>query len=269
MQQLYCSQKRWYIEGVPELDLTPGTWRIDDTGPEMMLHYAPAPGETFPADVTVPVVTQLITVNTKGSASVTLQNLELEHSANGPCSHSTLSQGHSWSVRGSATSQAQACDSDEALGAPAALSFSSCPKCCAVNLTFRDVGGYALEASHSPEFRANRLAVLGAGAGGIKVLGCVNGTVSNSWIKTFGLRYVPLPFSFALETLNPFVTSQPAGVGVVLSTSANAVVEYCDISGGLYNGLGGGGPNDTAIGSAYRFNHIHGNGHERYMFTSY
>ena len=26
--QAYCEQERWSIEGVPELPLTPGTWRI-------------------------------------------------------------------------------------------------------------------------------------------------------------------------------------------------------------------------------------------------
>eukprot|EP00040_Diaphanoeca_grandis_P009685 m.49744 g.49744 ORF g.49744 m.49744 type:complete len:772 (+) comp21110_c0_seq1:179-2494(+) len=262
---VYCSKHRWSIEGVPELPLVPGTWRISlDVNNTTFLHYAPVPGETFPADVVVPVVSELFVVQGQPAPTVNINNLVFMHSATTPCGSDggVVIDGDGSGVRDGVDAGGvdgvepdlrsrkikkvlggSACDSDEANGALRTLSIRGSPNSVVSNVTFRDVGGYGLGVTASNNFTATRVAVLGAGAGGISISACNNSIVSNTWVKDFGRR-------------------QPAGVGIVLSTSQHAVVEHCDISGGLYNGLAGGGTNDAAAYSAFRFNRIHGNGRE-------
>lgn len=228
--EAYCAQGRWSIEGVPELPLVPGTWRIslDGSSGSTTLHYRPAPAETFPATVYVPVVPQLIEVAAqRATASVVLRNLQLELSASGPCSDR----------RGGT------CSSDEAEDAYAAVQVSTSPHTIVQNLTLLDVGGYGLSVQGSSNCTIDRIAILGAGAGGVSLLRSDYSTVSNSWVRSFGRR-------------------QPAGVGVLMASSQHSVVEHCDISDGFFNGLAGGGTNNSGSYSTYRLNHVHSNGRE-------
>lgn len=177
---------------------------------------------------------RLLAVEGDPGPSVAIKNLIFEHSATGSC-QGILDAG---SLGG-----AKACDADNAAGAPPALSFTNSAMSSVVNSSFRDVGGYAITANHATGFIASRLSIRGAGAGGVYVQGSNHSIVSNTWIRDFGRR-------------------QPAGAGVVSINSQHAVVEHCDISGGLWNGLQGGGKLDSAAYSAFRFNRVHGNGRE-------
>ena len=228
--ETYCAQGRWSIEGVPELSLTPGKWRIsvDGSGGPTTLHYRPVPGESFPAAVHVPVVPQLIEVVAQSAtAPVILQNLHLELSASGACGDR----------------QGGTCSSDEAEDAYAAVQVSTSPYTIMQNLTLLDMGGYGLSVHGSSNCMIDRIIVLGAGAGGISLIRSDYSTISNSWVRGFGRR-------------------QPAGVGVLMASSQHSIVEHCDISDGFFNGLAGGGKNNSAAYSTYRFNHVHSNGRE-------
>jgi hypothetical protein len=47
-----------------------------------------------------------------------------------------------------------------------------------------------------------------------------------------------------------------------MTSCLNGTVSHCDVSGGLYSGLAGGGTDDSGAYSVFEYNHIHGNGRE-------
>lgn len=222
----YCSKQRYYLEGVPELPLTPGSWRVVTTSDgAATLEYAPLPSERWPASVVVPVLDTLLRV--ANAPSVVLRNFAVDYAFGGDCG-STLGI---------------ACDRDAALMAPAALSVMNSPGVQLTNLTFHNVGGFAVSCTGSDRVAFQRLASLGSGAGGLFARSCPHMLVNNSIVRGFGLRF-------------------PAAAGVTVQSSANSTVSHCDVSDGLSTGLSGGGTNDEGAFTTFTLNHVHGLGSE-------
>jgi hypothetical protein len=71
-----------------------------------------------------------------------------------------------------------------------------------------------------------------SGAGGIFIRSCEGVLVNNSIVRGYGKRF-------------------PAASGLTLTTSLNGTVSHCDVSGGLYSGLAGGGNNDAGAYSRF------------------
>eukprot|EP01051_Picozoa_sp_SAG22_P016787 SAG22_NODE_2448_length_2557_cov_7.838893_1_plen_700_part_00 len=230
----YCSKERWYIEGVPELRLQPGSGRWKATA--TTLFYAPVAGEPFPSLRTPVVVPTLGTLLEIYAANVSISNLQIEHTAG------VLGCGAPPAAPGGSRSPG-ACDADLAGMAPAAVSVGSAPGVAITNYTARDVGGYGIQAAHAAGIQIERSGFFGCGAGGVHIEFSPGARVANSFVVGFGQRY-------------------PAGVGVAVVNSPNGTVSHCDISGGLYNGLIFGSVKDSGAYSKYEFNIVHGNGHE-------
>ena len=231
----YCSRERWYIEGVPELDLPAGSgvWRASAT----QLFYAPVEGEAFVAGASAPtvVVPMVGTLLEVYAANVSISNLHTEHTAGAIGCGAVPLPG--------VKNAPGACDTDLAGMAPAAVNFGNSLGVKITNYTSRDIGGYGIAAQHSPGIQIERSSFFGCGAGGVKISFSDFARVSNSFVRGFGQRY-------------------PAGVGVSVTDCINGTVSHCDISGGLYNGIIFGSNGDAGAYSRYEFNIVHGNGHE-------
>ena len=228
---LYCSERRFYIEGVPELELTAGSWRMVHSSDGASLEYRPADGEQFPPTstpaVVVPVLPTLLQLY--GVRNVTLSNLSFEHTAAGDCH---------------ADAHAPACDSDEGAVARQALVLGGAAEAVTLrSLSFRQVGGFGLYAAGVSGLVVERVAALDCGSGGLFVRSCPGVLLNNSIVRGYGARFA-------------------AASGVTMTSCLRGTVSHCDVSGGLYSGLAGGGTNDGGAHSVFEFNHVHDNGSE-------
>ena len=230
----YCSGSRFYIEGVPELDLTPGSWRVIPAATSSSpahLEYRPAAKEVFPPSsasqpVVVPVLPTLLRLY--GVRDVTLANLTFENTAGGDCH---------------ADKNAKACDNDEGAVAHNAVVVGGADGVTLTSLTFRGIGGFALYASGTSGLVVQRVAALDCGSGGIFVRSCPAALINNTIVQGYGRRFA-------------------AASGLTMTGSRNGTISHCDVSGGIYSGLAGGGKDDSGAYSVFEFNHVHDNGSE-------
>ena len=223
----YCSEGRFYVEGVPEMKLVDkGSWRSTATE----LYFAPEDAGK-PIEAEVPVAETLVQIY---ASDVELSNLVIENTAGvlGCGAASTQRNGPG------------ACDADLAEMAAGAIAIGGqSSRVKITNLTMQRVGGYAIRAAHAPHLQIERSAFIDSGAGAVLITSADFAFVSNCWVRGFGQRY-------------------PAGVGIAVTSSRNGTVSHCDVSEGLYNGLIFGGTHDAGAYSRYEFNHVHDNGHE-------
>lgn len=236
--ELYCSDHRYYVENVAELELTPGSWRCRGCGTlaastPVTLEYRPTAAElllrfdlpqttkvratrghaTAGIPVSIPAMEEIMTIAADG---VTVRGIVLAEAA-GPCCRDT------------------ACDADVAAMASGAISVSNAWNVTIINVTVSNVGGAGVRAVGAPGLRITRAAVLDVGASGIFVLTSADARVNNSIVRGFGLRH-------------------RGGPGVRLASSLDGRVDHNDISQGSFNGLSGGGPDDTGAGSSFDSN---------------
>jgi len=223
----YCSDYRFYIEGVPELELTPGSFRVIRGVSSSRLEYRPLSGEEFPQSVTVPVVSTLLQLS--GVHNITMSNLILEHTSGGDC-HSDP--------------RVPACDADEGLVAHSAMVIEGKADTVKLSsLTFRGLGGFALFATNVASLIVERVGAIDVGSGGIFVRSCPGVLVNNSIVRNYGQRFA-------------------AGPGITMDACLHGTVSHCDVSGGIFAGLAGGGINDSGAYSVFELNHVHSNGRE-------
>lgn len=231
---VYCSERRFYIEGVPELELSAGSWRMvpgADGDEGASLEYRPAAGERFPPTstpaVVVPVLPTLLRLY--GVRNVTLSGLSFEHTAPGDCR---------------ADAHAPACDSDEGAVAHQALVLGGPAEGVTLrSLRFRQVGGFGMYAAGISGLVVERVAAIDCGSGGLFVRSCPGVLINNSIVKGYGARFA-------------------AASGVTMTDCVRGTVSHCDVSGGLFSGLAGGGTDDGGAHSVFEFNHVHDIGSE-------
>ena len=173
----YCSDYRFYIEGVPELELTPGSFRVIRGVSSSRLEYRPLSGEEFPQSVTVPVVSTLLQLS--GVHNITMSNLILEHTSGGDC-HSDP--------------RVPACDADEGLVAHSAMVIEGKADTVKLSsLTFCGLGGFALFATNVASLIVERVGAIDVGSGGIFVRSCPGVLVNNSIVRNYGQRFAAGP----------------------------------------------------------------------------
>ena len=219
---------------MPELDLAPGTWRVVPAAGATSAHleYRPADGEAFPPPstslpVVVPVLPTLLQMY--GVTDVTLSNLSFEHTAGGDCH---------------ADQHAAACDNDEGAVAQRALVVGGKSDGVTLTaLTFRSLGGFALYVAGTTRLVVQTVAALDCGSGGIFVRDCPAALINNSIVRGYGRRFA-------------------AASGLTMTSCRNGTVSHCDVSGGLFSGLAGGGNDDSGAYSVFELNHVHDNGSE-------
>jgi len=89
----------------------------------------------------------------------------------------------------------------------------------------------------------DRVGALDSGSGGLFVRSCPRALINNSIVRGYGRRFA-------------------AASGLTMTGSRNGTVSHCDVSGGIYSGLAGGGTDDSGAYSLFTLNHVHDNGSE-------
>jgi len=162
---LYCSEKRYYIEGASDLSHSPGDWSWVESGDGVEITYSPLSGESV-GSVVVPVASSTIMVT--GTKGIAFRNLHFGFTA-ADCGEGS-------------------CDQDQASFAPGCLSIVRADNALVSNCTFTAVEGFGIKISGGA--MVERVLVKGAGAGGVLVHGMrKTATVTNSRVEGFGLRY--------------------------------------------------------------------------------
>ena len=226
---VYCSERRYFIENVAELPLTPGSWRCVGCGDatstaSVLLEYLPTDEEAAAARgnslvVSIPSVETLLYV---GASGITVKDLVVTE-AIGPICRDT------------------ACDADLAAMANGAITVGSVANVTIVNVTIVHVGGIGVRANNAPGLFVSHVGVFGAGAGGLFLASCPGALVNNSIVRGFGQRH-------------------RAASGVHVTQSPFASVDHNEITEGFSNGLTGGGKFDGGVGTSFDSNLVHGNG---------
>ena len=222
----YCSDRRYYVENVPELGIAPGTflWRSSGVDGAVDLEYMDAADRggrrAAPPTVVVPSTETLIKAFTGGD--LTLQNLNFSDTA--------------------ISCDEDACDADLGASSASAIQLGHLTGAVTLhNLSFVRCTGYAVHATDAPGLSATRMLMQDMGAGGVFVSNSPFANVSNNVVSGFGKRI-------------------PAGVGVNVASCPNSTVSHNEIFGGLYNGLTGESPKDSGKFTNFSYNHVHSNG---------
>eukprot|EP00054_Salpingoeca_dolichothecata_P014396 m.81247 g.81247 ORF g.81247 m.81247 type:complete len:536 (+) comp20969_c0_seq3:140-1747(+) len=199
---VYCSKRRWYIEGIPELPLLPGQFRLTENKHGLVINYAPLPNEVNPNqhEIVLPSVSQLFVF--RNATNVHVDNISFEYS--------------------SANCHGTACDSDLAGGLIPMIAVDASRNFSVTNSYFaHSNGGYVVHVEDSPNFSLSHCLMEDLGGGGVSFHSSNFTRVNNSYVVGYGKRFA-------------------AAVGVSFSTSPNSSISFMEITGGWYNGIAGG-----------------------------
>eukprot|EP01084_Bolivina_argentea_P133785 236133_1 len=245
-----ASQKRYYIEGIPEMTLSPnsGEWSAsfdDMKNPSTInLYYAPFQNEMFPPNnnniifIEHPwIYTPLISIS--GSENVTFTNFVFEHSSFLCPLAPAECDGYNSVFLGTSD-------------IPGAISLTNTKNITFQQSTFQHIGSFAIYMQKAPQTSIMNNNFSDIGAGSIYF----NGACDNSIISD----------NFIFNT--SFIFRQAPGIGG--GSSSKVIIEHNEISGVISNGINIAGINSGSPDLVINKNHIHHTGlHNEYAISDY